>query len=78
LYAVTVHEVGWVTVSDAPVTVHPVPETEYVTAPCPDPPDVVSVMGVPATPDVGALEIVRVDCAAAVNVNDTRALVAVP
>ena len=41
----------------------PVPVTVYVTAPSPEPPDVVNVIGVPTTPAVVVLEIVSLACA---------------
>ena len=41
-------------------SVQPDPVAVNVTAPFPDPPDVVNVIGVPITPDVVALEIVNV------------------
>jgi hypothetical protein len=44
LVAITEQRAACETVNTADVTVHPVPETSYVTAPVPDPPVVVRVM----------------------------------
>jgi len=54
---------------------HPVPVTEKVTPPVPEPPDVVTVNGVPATPVGGELEMTNVACGAPVKVKATALLV---
>ena len=72
----TVHVVGWVTVSTAPLTLHPTPVAAYDTRPDPVPPVVVNGMGVPAGPDVEALEMRSAACAAPTNVKSTGAEVA--
>jgi hypothetical protein len=48
--AVTTHVPAAVAFKDVPLTEHPVPVTVKVTAPSPDPPDVVSAMFVPIVP----------------------------
>ena len=50
MVAITVHVVGCVEVSVMDETLHPVPVTDNVSAPEPDPPEVTTVMGVPAVP----------------------------
>jgi hypothetical protein len=72
----TVQLVGWVTVSTAPLTLHPVPVAAYETRPKPVPPAVPNVMGVPAGPEVEAFEITNAACAAPTNVKSTGAEVA--
>ena len=46
--AVTTHLVAWYATTLVPVIKHPVPLTEYETAPVPDPPVVLNAMGTPA------------------------------
>ena len=62
--------------SEVPLTLQPVPVVVYETVPLPEPPDVVKVIAVPATPDVEALEMDSAACAAAVKVKFTGMLVA--
>jgi hypothetical protein len=57
LVAVTVQVVGCDADSASTAKLQPAPDTAYVTAPVPEPPDVVTVMGVPAIPEVEAFEI---------------------
>ena len=52
-----------------PVTLQPVPVTENVTAPLPEPPECVNVIGVPATPERTTLETTSVACGAPEKVN---------
>jgi hypothetical protein len=53
----------------------PLPETEYDIAPEPEPPEVVTPTGVPATPVRGEFEMTNATCAAEVKVKSTGALV---
>jgi len=71
---VTVQVVGSDADSVAPLMLHPVPLTEYDIVPDPEPPEVVTAIGVPALPLREALEITRAACAAAVNVKTTALL----
>jgi hypothetical protein len=63
---------------EVPVTEHPAPVTVKVTAPSPDPPDVTSVIAVPAVPVSVVFDTVSVarKAAEAVNVKVFAALVA--
>jgi hypothetical protein len=71
---VTVQVVGSDADSVAPLMLQPVPETEYDMVPEPEPPEVVTPTGVPATPVLGEFVMTSETCAAAVNVNATGAL----
>ena len=68
------HAAGAVAFNDAPASVHPDPVTANDTTPEPDPPPLVSVTGVPATPDTTVFDTTSEAWDAAVNVNTTGLL----
>lgn len=70
----TVQVVGRSTVSDVPVELQPTPETRREIDRTPEPPVVVTVMGVPATPVNEELEMANGDWATPLNVKATDAL----
>ena len=70
--AITTQVVAEVAVRDVPLTEHPVPVTEKVTAPAPDPPALERVMGVPTVPVRVVLAMVRVACATELEVTDVE------
>ena len=76
--AVTVHVVGADTDTLTPDTEHPDPVAANDTTPVPDPPLVVNVTGVPATPDTTVFDTTNEAWDAAVNVNTTGLLDTAP
>ena len=70
--------VGAVTDRLTPDTTHPVPDTANDTTPVPDPPPLVNVTGVPATPDTTVFDTTNKAWDAAVNVNTTGLLDTAP
>jgi hypothetical protein len=71
--ATTEHVVIAVALSDVLVKTQPVPVTAKVTAPVPEPPEVVSEMAVPTTDVVDLLEIMSLDWFTPVKVKTTAA-----
>ena len=69
MVAVTAQVVGELAAKVVPDTEHPKLLVAYDTAPSPDPPLAVSMIGVPATPVVKAFETMS-DCWATPNEND--------
>lgn len=61
-FALTVHVAASVALNEVPVTEHDVPVTVKVTAPVPDPPDVVSAIAVPTVPVSVVFDTDSVDC----------------
>ena len=71
------HEAGAVAFNDAPASVHPDPATANDTTPEPDPPQLVNVTGVPATPDTTTFATTNEACGPTIK-NTTGALDTVP
>ncbi len=61
-FALTTHVAAAVAANEVPLTVHDAPVTVKVTAPVPDPPDVVSVIAVPTVPVSVVFDTDSVDC----------------
>jgi hypothetical protein len=72
----TVHVVGAVVLRTSPETLQPVPVTAIDSAPLPDPPAMLTLMGVPAVPFLDALVISSAACVTPEKVKSTGALVA--
>lgn len=61
-FALTMHVAAAVAFNEVPLTEHAVPVTVKVTAPVPDPPDVVSAIAVPTVPVSVVFDTDSVDC----------------